>query len=87
MKFTIAFIGLILILLSTHLFVYLGGRIDGKANYRHSKNFQMTLDSQYHFGFDDGELDGYLLGYVKGRNDCKANFLKLSHKQKAKWCK
>lgn len=87
MKNTLAFFGLILILISTHLFVYEHGRIDGVYNYKHGKSMMMTLGSMYHFGLIDGEETGFMHGYLKGEEDCKTNFLKLSHREKRKWCK
>jgi len=87
MKTAIALIGLILVLLSTHLWIYARGLKDGKINYQHSHNLQLTLDSAYNYGLIDGEEIGFHNGYVKGAEDCKSNFLKLSHKQKRKWCK
>ena len=87
MKIKIGFIGLTLVLLSTHLLIYSRGMIDGKVQYQHSKNLQLTLDSAYRFGLNDGRVEGFFNGYNRGAEDCKANFLKLSHKQKRKWCK
>jgi hypothetical protein len=87
MKNTIGFIGLILVLLASNLLVYTRGLNDGKYNYQHSKNFQLTLNSAYAIGLHDGLDIGFNKGYTKGAVDCKAAFLKLSKKQKRKWCK
>lgn len=87
MKNKLAFVGLVLILISSNIYLYEHGRIDGKRNYQRSRNFQLTLDSQYNFGVMDGEESGYYKGYNRGAEDCKAQFLKLSHKQKRKYCR
>lgn len=51
---------------------YLKGLVDGKENYRHSKAFQMTLDSAYRYGSDDGLRAGYTFGYTDALNKCRS---------------
>lgn len=83
----ISFLGLILVLLATHLYIYGKGLTDGKIKYQHSKNMQLTLDSAYRYGLFDGRIVGYISGYDQGAADCKKEFLKMPRKAKAKWCK
>ena len=70
MKTTIALIGLILILVSTHLWIYARGLKDGKIGYQHSYNMQLTLDCAYNYGLKDGEVLGYYEGLVYGKQRC-----------------
>lgn len=83
----ISFIGLVFVLIGTNLYIYNRGRVDGKDTYRHSRNFQMTLDAAYNYGVFDGKVIGFISGYNKGGADCKAEFLKLPRNQKRKWCR
>ena len=78
MKIKLAFVGLVLVLLSTHLWVYSRGLVDGKVNYQHSKNLKLTLDCAYNFGLHDGEALGYYEGLVYGKQLCQQE-LKKKH--------
>jgi hypothetical protein len=83
MKTVIALIGLILVLLSTHLWIYSRGLTDGKVNYQHSRNMQLTLDSAYNFGLKDGEALGYYEGFLYGQQIClKESKVKAKHATK-----
>jgi hypothetical protein len=83
----IAFVGLVLVLLATHLYIYGSGLTDGKVRYQHSRNFQLTLDSMYRFGLKDGEDSGYFKGYVNGEKEFKKCLLKMPKIAKRKWCR
>ena len=83
----ISFIGLVLVFLSTYLYIYNKGLVNGKLRYQHSKNFQLTLDSAYRYGVFDGKIIGYISGYDKGGADCKKEFLALPKSQRRRWCK
>lgn len=79
MKYIIAFVGLILILLSTYLWVYNKGIKQGVIQYKHSKNMQLTLDCAYRFGLVDGERLGYWEGLVYGKQMCDKQNKKIRH--------
>jgi len=70
MKTAIALIGLILVLLSTHLYLYNRGLTDGKIKYQRSHNMQLTLDCAYNYGLKDGEALGYYEGLTYGKQLC-----------------
>jgi hypothetical protein len=38
----------------TGFYLFNKGMVIGVARYKHSKNFQMALDSAYHYGLEDG---------------------------------
>jgi hypothetical protein len=85
MKTAIALLGLVLVLLSTHLYVYSRGLVDGKSRYQNSYNMQLTLDSAYNFGLKDGEALGYYEGLIYGKQRCLDELKKkhlLPHKGK-----
>jgi len=87
MKIKIAFVGLVLVLLSSNLWVYNKGLVTGKINYQRSKNMQLTLDAAYKYGVWDGEQFGYVEGLLYGQQNCKNTFKKLSKKERWVWCK
>ncbi len=39
-------------------YMYAKGAVDGVARYKNSHQFQLTLDSMYRYGLDDGRLEG-----------------------------
>ena len=83
MKTVIAFVGLILVLLSTHIWIYSRGLVDGKVNYQRSRNMRFTLDSAYAFGLKDGEKVGYYEGFLYGQQIClKESKVKAKHAAK-----
>jgi len=82
MKTAIALIGLILVLLSTNLYLYNRGLMDGKIRYQHSHNMQLTLDCMYKFGLHDGEALGYYEGVVYGKQLCTQELKKHKHTKK-----
>jgi hypothetical protein len=82
MKIKIAFIGLVLVLLSTHLWVYSRGLVDGKVNYQHSKNLKLTLDCAYSYGLWDGERLGYYEGRYYEKLQCIQELAKQKHTKK-----
>jgi len=53
MKIKIGLLLLTILLLLTHLYTYRKGLVDGEQLYRHSKQFQMTLDAAYQYGLWD----------------------------------
>lgn len=46
-------------LLPLFYYMYNKGCGDGVARYRKSRQFEMTLESQYRFGWNDGFVYGY----------------------------
>jgi hypothetical protein len=79
MKTTIAFVGLTLVLLSSYLYVYNRGLVDGKYKYQHSHNLQLTLDCAYSYGLQDGEALGYYEGLIYGKQMCDKQNKKIRY--------
>lgn len=52
-RYVLASLGIAAILFPLFWYVYSKGMEDGVARYRHSKQFQLTLDSMYRFGLGD----------------------------------
>lgn len=55
MRLILCFIGLVLILLSTHLYVYTRGMADGEARYKRGTKMYLALKSAYKMGYSDAK--------------------------------
>jgi hypothetical protein len=54
-----------LVFLTSGTYLYFKGMHDGKLKYQHSYNFQLTMDSAFHYGY----MDGFDAGHKKGQDD------------------
>lgn len=52
MKYFIVLL-VVLIVFSTHIYIYNKGLVDGEQNYKHSNRIYFALKSAYHYGYMD----------------------------------
>lgn len=55
MKTLFAYFYVFLVFLLVGSYLFCKGEVVGVEKYKHSKNFQMTLESAYRFGYLDGK--------------------------------
>lgn len=74
-----------LVFLTMGFYLFRKGEVTGVVKYKRSKNFQMTLDAAYRYGYDDGSKDiRYSSCYLLGFRDGWDMYYERAHKHESK---